>query len=464
MMLKMDENLINNIVCSNCGTTNASNIKFCIKCGTNLQPQSANQNINTDNNVGIQPMNYEQNNSYMNQNNYQEPMPQINTFERGNSNNQELNHKQPKKTNLGLIIGIVVVIFLIILGVLLTTKLLNHKDTNNQNQTSSKDELKSTSLNWDNWELVVDNKNITLPMKYDDFINLGFDVEYSGLAENINYHKIKPNYSFGTNNTMYTTTYTNGKIGGVSLVVYNPSEDTILVKDSVIIGIEFTKEYDYTKGDIKLINKTKGTEVVFGKSSAQDIEKAFGQHYKYDEKNSFHYYPNSNKDSSSTSMDSFIALKCYGESNILTTYGFYYADKGNSDSIKITKSDEKYTVPSNYKLTHETVAGVNKTYRSDEYIVETLEYWKFNNDLKKITQYLENKDQNVSMGKLVTNKKYGEIFVLESDTYHYENRYSYYVLIDDGKYFLQVASLAKSNQDARIGYEKAIDVALQFIK
>ena len=45
----MDENLINNIVCSNCGTTNASNIKFCIKCGTNLQPQSANQNINTDN-------------------------------------------------------------------------------------------------------------------------------------------------------------------------------------------------------------------------------------------------------------------------------------------------------------------------------------------------------------------------------------------------------------------------------
>ena len=251
-MLKMDENLINNIVCSNCGTTNASNIKFCIKCGTNLQPQSANQNINTDNNVGIQPMNYEQNNSYMNQNNYQEPMPQINTFERGNSNNQELNHKQPKKTNLGLIIGIVVVIFLIILGVLLTTKLLNHKDTNNQNQTSSKDELKSTSLNWDNWELVVDNKNITLPMKYDDFINLGFDVEYSGLAENINYHKIKPNYSFGTNNTMYTTTYTNGKIGGISLVVYNPSEDTILVKDSVIIGIEFTKEYDYTKGDIKL--------------------------------------------------------------------------------------------------------------------------------------------------------------------------------------------------------------------
>ena len=432
--------------CNKCGFENISGAEFCGNCGNSFVQKT------------------EQNNSYMNQNNFQEPISQINTYESSNSNNQELNNKQPKKTNWSLIIGIIIAILMVILGVLLVPKLLNHKDTNNQNQTSSKDGLKSTSLNWDNWELVIDNKNITLPMKYDDFINLGFEVEYSGLAENINYHKIKPTYSFGTNNTMYTTTYTNGKIGGISLVVYNPSDDTILVKDSIIIGIEFTKEYDYTKGDIKLINKTKGTEVVFGKSSAQDIEKAFGQHYKYDEKNSFHYYPNSNKDSSSTSMDSFISLKCYGESNILTTYGFYYADKGNSDSIKITKSDEKYTVPSNYKLTHETVAGVNKTYRSDEYIVETLEYWKYNNDFKKITQYLENKDQNVSMGKLVTNKKYGEIFVLESDTYHYENRYSYYVLIDDGKYFLQVASLAKSNQDARIGYEKAIDVALQFIK
>ena len=432
--------------CNKCGFENISGAEFCGNCGNSFVQKT------------------EQNNSYMNQNNFQEPISQINTYESSNSNNQELNNKQPKKTNWSLIIGIIIAILMVILGVLLVPKLLNHKDTNNQNQTSSKDGLKSTSLNWDNWELVIDNKNITLPMKYDDFINLGFEVEYSGLAENINYHKIKPTYSFGTNNTMYTTTYTNGKIGGISLVVYNPSDDTILVKDSIIIGIEFTKEYDYTKGDIKLINKTKGTEVVFGKSSAQDIEKAFGQHYKYDEKNSFHYYPNSNKDSSSTSMDSFISLKCYGESNILTTYGFYYADKGNSDSIKITKSDEKYTVPSNYKLTHETVAGVNKTYRSDEYIVETLEYWKYNNEFKKITQYLENKDQNVSMGKLVTNKKYGEIFVLESDTYHYVNRYSYYVLIDDGKYFLQVASLAKSNQDARIGYEKAIDVALQFIK
>ena len=432
--------------CNKCGFENISGAEFCGNCGNSFVQKT------------------EQNNSYMNQNNFQEPISQINTYESSNSNNQELNNKQPKKTNWSLIIGIIIAILMVILGVLLVPKLLNHKDTNNQNQTSSKDGLKSTSLNWDNWELVIDNKTITLPMKYDDFINLGFEVEYSGLAENINYHKIKPTYSFGTNNTMYTTTYTNGKIGGISLVVYNPSDETILVKDSIIIGIEFTKEYDYTKGDIKLINKTKNTEVIFGKSSAQDIEKAFGQHYKYDEKNSFHYYPNSNKDSSSTSMDSFISLKCYGESNILTTYGFYYADKGNSDSIKITKSDEKYIVPSNYKLTHETVAGVNKTYRSDEYIVETLEYWKYNNEFKKITQYLENKDQNVSMGKLVTNKKYGEIFVLESDTYHYENRYSYYILIDDGKYFLQVASLAKSNQDARIGYEKAIDVALQFIK
>lgn len=379
-------------------------------------------------------------------------------------NNIMSKNVQPKKANWSLIIGTIIAILVVILGVVFAPKIFNNKDTNNQNQTSSKkDELRSTSLNWDNWELVIDNKNITLPMKYVDFINLGFEVEYSGLAENINYFKIKPTYSFETNNSMYTTTYTNGKVSGISLVVYNPSDETILVKDSIIIGIEFTKEYDYTKGDIKLINKTKNTEVIFGKSTAQDIEKAFGQHYNYDGKNSFHYYPNTNNDSSSTSKDSFISLECYGDSNILGTYGFLYTDKGNSDSVKITKSPEKYKLPSNYKLTHETEAGVNKTYRSDEYIVETLEYWKFNSDFKKITQYLENKNQNISMGKLITNNKYEEIFVLESDTYHYENRYSYYVLINNGEYFLQVASLAKNNEDAKIGYDKACEIALQFI-
>lgn len=353
---------------------------------------------------------------------------------------------------------IVIISVLVVIAVGIGTAILLKKN----NIEEIKGNMQKKDDSWDEWELVIDNKSITLPMKYEDFINLGFEVDYSELAENIDYRTIKPTYRFGTYNEG-DTTYTNGKTNGISLVLYNPSEESIIVKDSIVIGIKFVTVYNSIAGDIKLINKTKNTEVTFGKSSAKDVEEAFGQHYKYDDKDIFNYYPNSNKDSSSTSLDKFISLNCSGKTNILTTYGFSYADKGNSENIKINKSAEKYKVPSNYELTHETVAGVNKTYRSDEYIVETLEYWKFNNDFKKITQYLENKEQNVSKGKLIVNEKYGEIFVLENDEYNYQRRYSYYVLIDDGKYFLQVASLAKTNEEARIGYEKAIDIALQFV-
>ena len=46
----MNENLTNNLVCSNCGTTNTLETKFCINCGNDLQPQqnSENQNINNE--------------------------------------------------------------------------------------------------------------------------------------------------------------------------------------------------------------------------------------------------------------------------------------------------------------------------------------------------------------------------------------------------------------------------------
>lgn len=88
----MNENLTNNIVCSNCGTSNASNTKFCIKCGTSLQPQSVseNQNINIGNNIGIQSVNNEQNiNNVNNDNNYQQPVQQQNYNNMNNTYNSQ---------------------------------------------------------------------------------------------------------------------------------------------------------------------------------------------------------------------------------------------------------------------------------------------------------------------------------------------------------------------------------------
>ena len=87
----MNENLTNNIVCSNCGTSNASNTKFCIKCGTSLQPQSVseNQNINIGNNIGIQSANSEQNINNVNQNNFQQPLQQQNYNNMNNTYNSQ---------------------------------------------------------------------------------------------------------------------------------------------------------------------------------------------------------------------------------------------------------------------------------------------------------------------------------------------------------------------------------------
>lgn len=73
----MNEDLTNNIVCSNCGTSNVSNTKFCIKCGTSLQPQSVNENQNSDiDNVDIQTENNEPSMNDEKPNSFQQPMQQ----------------------------------------------------------------------------------------------------------------------------------------------------------------------------------------------------------------------------------------------------------------------------------------------------------------------------------------------------------------------------------------------------
>lgn len=46
-MYIMNDNINNNIVCPQCGMTNASNTKFCIKCGTKLQTETITTQENT---------------------------------------------------------------------------------------------------------------------------------------------------------------------------------------------------------------------------------------------------------------------------------------------------------------------------------------------------------------------------------------------------------------------------------
>ena len=90
-----------------------------------------NQNVNSQQPMhNQQPQNFQQ---PIEQMNIQQPAPQpMNTFESGNANNQNFNNKPPKKTNLGLIIGIVVVIAVVGVGIILGSKLLSN-DNNNPN-------------------------------------------------------------------------------------------------------------------------------------------------------------------------------------------------------------------------------------------------------------------------------------------------------------------------------------------
>ena len=109
----------------------------------NQEQNNLNSNsFNTQGNNGIpnnQPLNnqnFNQGMSFNQQAINSQPQPMNNTIESGNDNNQGFNNKPPKKMNLGLIIGIVVLVVVIGAGVVFGSKLLS-KDNNNSNDNSS---------------------------------------------------------------------------------------------------------------------------------------------------------------------------------------------------------------------------------------------------------------------------------------------------------------------------------------
>lgn len=88
-----------------------------------------------------QPQNFQQ---PINQMSMQQPIPQhTNTFESVNINNQNSNNKPPKKTNLGLIIGIVVVVTVVGVAIVFGSKLLS--DDNNNPNTNDNDVIENNN-------------------------------------------------------------------------------------------------------------------------------------------------------------------------------------------------------------------------------------------------------------------------------------------------------------------------------
>jgi len=117
-------------------------------------------NFNTQGNNGIpnnQPLNNQSFSQGMNINQQttpsygqpimQEPVPQpMNTFENSDANNSNFNSKPPKKMNLGLIIGIVVVVAVVGVAIIFGSKLLSN-DRNNNAGNNNKIENNNNSNN-----------------------------------------------------------------------------------------------------------------------------------------------------------------------------------------------------------------------------------------------------------------------------------------------------------------------------
>lgn len=233
---------------------------------------------------------------------------------------------------------LLIIIAIAVVGTIILVRNNNDKKNNDgiaENKMNTVNTQEESGI-WDDWELSIDKTTLKLPMKYSEFINMGFYANGGNVENNIEYCKLEPTVSSGICNNRYGyISYSNGITDGITLIVYNPSNEEINIKDSYIIGIGFITDVDKLKGEIKLINNTRKTEVQIGKSTNSEIEAAFGPHYEYDYSNTFTYYPDENKDGSVSmgdlNMRRFISLYCDSETKILDTSDFSYCDNGGDN-------------------------------------------------------------------------------------------------------------------------------------
>ncbi|MBQ8535429.1 MAG: zinc ribbon domain-containing protein [Bacilli bacterium] len=107
--------------CSKCGAVVDNNSKFCTSCGNSIIQNNQQNNVNTNPNVNVQPVNQNYNNN-VNPNMNVQPVNQ--NFNYNNMNNPQVNYSQnvqvneQKKTSAGMIVGIVALVINFIFGIL----------------------------------------------------------------------------------------------------------------------------------------------------------------------------------------------------------------------------------------------------------------------------------------------------------------------------------------------------------
>lgn len=193
---------------------------------------------------------------------------------------------------------------------------------------------------WDDYSLVIDGNEIRLPMKFSDFIAMGFyEMDEDSASVRTMPVPAKQDYgkTYNSNAGNLYGLYTNGKTGNIDLCIYNPFDEEKEVQDCYITYIHFEiswRSMDYaTVGDVKVVNHTKNAEAVVGESKYDDVEAAFGPHYTYDYSNALTYYPDSNADGvidmDDLSFYKSLSLTFDEESGVFDIYDLWYYDYGD---------------------------------------------------------------------------------------------------------------------------------------
>lgn len=291
--------------CPRCGKELDPNATFCGNCNTplvnnNPQPMYTTPNPTVSNtNLEPQPINNEVNNMPMNQ------LP----------NNV---NPAPKKLNPLFIAIPIVLVVIAVLGYFVFFKNSENQKLDNKPNTSdnvSKEENKpnenqeesNTSIKWDDYSLMIDGNEIHLPMKFKDFLAMGFyEMDTSKGSVLKREIKLGYNHTSRTEYGMFYGLFTNGKTNNIELVFQNNSNENKTVEECDIIGISFYNNDNYaekfTMGEIKVINNTKKVEAVVGKTKREEIEDKFGLHAQY-EYNTLTYYPDFDADGKLSAND-----------------------------------------------------------------------------------------------------------------------------------------------------------------
>lgn len=251
---------------------------------------------------------------------------------------------------ISLIVLVLIAVVVIVIGavsiVLVINNSNNDNNTNssqdveiNNNKTENNNSLETTKISWDEYEIVIDGTSLKFPMTYNEFISKGFYVqdiyEYNSDLPLDNYVlKAKSSKkSFAANYAVFT----NGTTNNINIEVYNPSEESKKVSECYVIGIEMEYKRGVLPqikiGEFKIINHSRNSELIIGKSTISEISSSFGAHYESDYSNVFTYYPDSNNDGKITPLDitskHSLSLHCDSNTQVLIPDEFQYRNYGN---------------------------------------------------------------------------------------------------------------------------------------